>query len=104
MSQRSACEMVPKTIIVETTCDGCGKRAAKQPYDWLHFHSSHGDWGNDSSESFEYHDACSARCFVDIARRVAADYRSPVPNPSLTLGGVDFGYELLVELLALVDG
>lgn len=53
-------------------CDGCGKKI--MPYDYrtrkdasyVHIHTWHNDWGNDSVDSHEYGDYCKecAKSFV----------------------------------------
>lgn len=47
---------------------------------WHHFSSSHGEWGNDSVESFEYHDACSWACYLTIVRRLLDDWPNGPPD------------------------
>lgn len=90
--------MEPRCVVVETTCDGCGKRAQGDPEDWLHFSSSHGDWGNDSIESVEHHDACSAACFLTIVARIVDDYHVGDYGPP-TLEVADFNWQFLTGLL-----
>ena len=56
-------------------CDECGKKILPHPYgidsDYIHVHTWHSDWGNDSCESHEYHDYCK-----DCAQKVVSDYIS----------------------------
>lgn len=84
--------MEPRCVVVETTCDGCGKRAKGAPDDWLHFSSSHGDWGNDSIESVESHDACSALCFLKVVAGIVDDYHVGDGNPTLEVAGFDWRF------------
>jgi hypothetical protein len=54
---------VTEEVLVKETmyCDVCGKEIeAKNPYWNLTTH--HHDWGNDSIDSYEYFDICSADC------------------------------------------
>jgi hypothetical protein len=100
MKQR-ATRMDPREVVVSTTCDGCGKRVnSDTPGDWLTFSSSHNDWGNDSIESCEQHDACSAACFLRIARRIVDEYGD---EPCATLEVAGFSLPLLRGLLDLTD-
>ena len=100
--RQEATRLEPRNVVVRTTCDGCGQTADGAPEDWLHFSSSHNDWGNDSIESFEYHDACSARCFLAVIGRIVGGYRSDYStNPTLNVAG--FNWQFLTGLLEATD-
>jgi hypothetical protein len=76
---------------VATICDACGTRVEEySPDGWVRFSSSHGDWGNDSCESFEYYDACSFDCYVALLCRALDDYGRPGPKPTLDVDGKDW--------------
>lgn len=97
-------ERVFQDVVVQTECDNCGKREpGNSPSGWHHFSRSHGDWGNDSVDSFEYFDVCSAACYIAIVRRELEDYgpRSAL-NPTLEVD--DKGYEFLRDLIDLTSG
>lgn len=56
-------EIERKTIqreVVERKCNICGKLI--DPSNWFRIITSHHDWGNDSIESVESRDSCSAAC------------------------------------------
>ena len=72
-----------KTIEVKTVverqikyirCDRCNKKILPYRYNtdqgqYVHIHTWHGDWGNDSIESHEYHDYCP-----ECAKKVISEY------------------------------
>jgi hypothetical protein len=91
-------KMVEKNVVRQTVCDGCGRAEDGEPESWLHVISSHGDWGNDSGDSFEYRDACSARCFLAVALQVVIDYGTGHTRPTLSLS-VDFNLSVLCGLI-----
>lgn len=75
MSQRKRIENVQKEVVYQTVCDACGKVGeGSEPKGWHRFDSHHGDWGNDSIESWDYHDVCSFSCYLEIVRKVVEDY------------------------------
>jgi len=60
-----------RECVVGKKCDICGKEIpptvksfgyGKPLYDYYEVTTSHGDWGNDSVESYEHFDACSPNC------------------------------------------
>ena len=55
-----------KKVTVAHKCDVCGKVHEGKciPDDWHQFNHHHNEWGNDSIESYEYHEVCSAECYV----------------------------------------
>lgn len=65
MSKLYKKETVTKTvtekILLSTRCDVCGHEIPKGTKYWR-LTTSHGDWGNDSCESFEHFDLCSLGC------------------------------------------
>ena len=88
-------EMVQKRIVYRTDCDGCGKTGeGAEPYGWVRFNSHHGDWSNDSVDSWEHHDACSFDCYLKIVQQVIADYEKwGVPRyPTLVIDGKDLQF------------
>lgn len=54
-----------KEVVVARLCDVCGKKheGKHTPNDWHTFSHSHNEWGNDSIDSYEYHEVCSAECY-----------------------------------------
>jgi len=54
-----------KTVTTGYKCDVCGKIHDKNsfPDEWHSFNHSHNEWGNDSIDSFEYHEVCSVECY-----------------------------------------
>lgn len=91
-------KMVEMNVVRQVVCDGCGRAEEGEPEDWLHVRSSHDDWGNDSCDSFEYHDVCSARCFLAVALQVVRDYGTGHTRPTLSLS-VDFNLPVLGGLI-----
>lgn len=85
MSKIKSVQAVPKEVETATRCDWCGKTAASDDYNdpagWFQFDSHHTDWGNDSVDSYAYHDAYSFDCLLRIANKQTgqlADYPSAV--------------------------
>lgn len=74
MSQTRTVKMVEQKVVVRVTCDACGKTSDPNPDGWHHFSSYHGDWGNDSVDSHDDHDACSFACYLSIVRKMFDDY------------------------------
>lgn len=65
MSEIKEKKQVFTEVTIGYVCDVCGVEVKGfRPNDWLWFNHHHGDWGNDSSESFEYFDVCSVECFT----------------------------------------
>jgi len=54
-----------KTITVAIKCDVCGNihNGTDVPDEWHSFNHNHNEWGNDSCDSFEYHQVCSPECY-----------------------------------------
>ena len=54
-----------KNVIIAHKCDVCGKTNSGEytPNDWHTFSHNHNEWGNDSCESYEYHEVCSPECY-----------------------------------------
>ncbi len=96
----TAQQMVTKEVIVRTVCDGCGQTfEGDPPTSWEHFMSGHSEWGNDSSESVDWHGACSLQCFVEVAKDVIRRHGTP---PTLEINYMNV--EFIKELILLVDG
>ena len=96
---------VQKEVTARTICDGCGKTVdGDAPVSWEHFMSGHGEWGNDSCESVEWHDACSMTCFVKVAREVVERFFAWEQGtcPSLEVGGLNIAF--LKDLFLMADG
>ena len=51
-------------VTVGVACDHCKKQilSAEGRKTYYHVTTHHNDWGNDSSESYEYFDFCSYKC------------------------------------------
>lgn len=69
-------ELINKRVVFQTVCDACSKVEGLDPDGWHHFNSYHHDWGNDSIESHEDHDACSWPCYLSIVREVFEGYHA----------------------------
>jgi hypothetical protein len=54
-----------KFVVVGHECDVCGKihEGNNIPNEWHLFNHHHNEWGNDSIESYEYHEVCSPKCY-----------------------------------------
>jgi len=63
---------VIKNITTACSCDGCGKvvKTNYLPDNWFHFNSNHCGWGNDSVDSIEEYDVCSAECFIKVLKNI----------------------------------
>ncbi len=71
---------IEKTLMVEETvgykCDYCEKikNGNSFPNDWHCFSSHHQAWGNDSMDSYVYHDVCSTDCYIKtISKAIEKD-------------------------------
>lgn len=54
-----------ETTPVKRICDFCQKEIDCS--NWFRITTSHHDWGNDSCDSIEHKDACSAKCALAFA-------------------------------------
>lgn len=56
------------TSDIGVICDVCGKEdnSTADPEGWYSFNSHHDEWGNDSIDSYEDHDVCSAECYFNL--------------------------------------
>ena len=52
-------------IVIGIKCDVCGKihKGNCLPDNWHEFDHHHGEWGNDSPDSFKWHQVCSPECY-----------------------------------------
>lgn len=67
---------IEKEVEVAWMCDVCGVQTSnKEQYEqeWLGFSESHQGWGNDSSDSYEWHDVCSVECFIRQLQKSLSD-------------------------------
>lgn len=71
-------EVIKQTVrkVKYIRCDKCGKKILPSKYreensSYIHIHTWHNDWGNDSIDSHEYGDYCK-----DCAKQVVAEYIS----------------------------
>ena len=78
LGEETTREVVKQTVrkIEYIRCDKCNKKILPSKYreeksNYIHIHTSHNDWGNDSSDSHEYGDYCK-----DCAKEVIAEYIS----------------------------
>ena len=55
-----------KRVTTGIKCDVCGKfhSGDRAPDDWHSFNHHHSEWGNDSIDSYVYHDVCSPKCYL----------------------------------------
>lgn len=91
MSRVYGLKMVEQRAVTEVRCDGCGKIARSVQGDWYDFSSHHSDWGNDSIESHDQWDACSAACYLKIVRKIVDDY-GEMPHPTLEVDGKTYAF------------
>lgn len=80
MAQRTRSQQVTQEVTYEVACDACGKtvavepqRGTVEPAGWAHFSSGHSEWGNDSIDTYDEHDACSFPCYVTVVRRLVEE-------------------------------
>lgn len=97
--KRERTKQVPKSVVYQTVCDSCGRVDGADPRGWHHFSSHHNDWGNDSIDSWETHDACSWACYVAIVRRVVEDYGQRT-YPTLEVDDKDLAFlgDMLLQI------
>lgn len=98
MSKYYTTETVAKRVISRTTCDHCGHAAKGEPGGWLSISSGHSDWGNDSIDSAEDWDVCSADCLLHILAKIHKDYGER-QFPSLYVRLDTLSYGMLTALL-----
>ena len=55
-----------KMVTTGVKCDVCGKvhEGKYAPNEWHEFSHHHNHWGNDSIESYVYHEVCSPECYA----------------------------------------
>jgi hypothetical protein len=102
MSQiRAERQVTIESAVVRVTCDNCGKthnvtppeRHSFTPEGWVSFDSSHSDWGSDSGESYDTHDACSWKCYRAIVKKLVDDYARHEPaHPTLLVDDRDYSF------------
>ena len=65
-----------KEVTIGYKCDSCGKihNGSYKPDNWHSFSGSHGEWGNDSIDSFKYYMVCSAACYVSMLNVAIKEY------------------------------
>lgn len=73
LGEETEVKVVTKSVrkVEYMRCDGCGKKITPNSWrtkenSYVHIHTWHNDWGNDSCESHEYKDYCKecAKFFV----------------------------------------
>lgn len=63
-------------VLKEIICDECERSMSETEHDFYYeVTTSHGLWGNDSIESFEYLDFCSWQCLTNNQGKYFADAR-----------------------------
>lgn len=90
-------------------CDNCGKKILPDVYkrdnDYVHVHTWHNDWGNDSCESHEYRDYCK-ECAMKIIAKYISDMDGSeelevthkyLISHNIILNCNDYGYRLAEE-------
>lgn len=62
-----------ENVLIGRKCDFCGKDILVDPriqcHNYFRITTHHSDWGNDSIESYQDYDACSADCAIQCAER-----------------------------------
>ena len=96
-------QMVKKEVAIAWICDACGVQASdKRQYEqeWYHFSKSHQGWGNDSVDSFDSFDVCSADCFIKLLQEHIPDLLEYADkNAEIADMPVKFAEKLLDRLL-----
>ena len=65
-------QVIVKEVVVGKKCDVCFTDIPpKHPYYEITTH--HRDWGNDSVDSYEHHDACCPECAMKFAKKYMTD-------------------------------
>ncbi len=93
-----------KEVTIGQKCDHCGLEHINEQENtrlrsWFQFSTGHNGWGNDSFESLEYFDACSAKCFIEIAKKELSGRLKG--EGTATIAGMSHG--LMTELIALTQ-
>lgn len=104
MSDIKETKHVQQYITVGKKCDVCEKEEiGRRCADWETVSWYHSDWGNDSCESHESRDVCSATCFIKALReavRILYDTPSGVINDM----NINFVKELFKKDLKNLEG
>jgi len=68
MSRTGENKLVEKWVPTGYECDCCHKKVSSGdlPKGWKSFSAGHGEWGNDSHESYNNYDVCSFYCYVSL--------------------------------------
>ena len=84
-------------VVSQKVCDGCQKGVSEKEYDesWYSFSASHNEWGNDSVESFEYHDVCSSECYIKLVKTLLGEFEEYSGSTVID----DKKYEFLSDLV-----
>lgn len=64
-----------KNVTIGRKCDVCRKthEGDEFPDEWHSFSHHHNEWGNDSCDSYEYHEVCSPKCYWDKFKECVED-------------------------------
>lgn len=71
-------QQVEREVTVHIKCDVCNKihDGGDTPDNWHTISNHHNHWGNDSRDSYEYHDVCSIECYKTKMKEIVADYET----------------------------
>lgn len=89
-----------RRVTVSIRCDNCGAihEGSRIPPSWHKFSSHHNEWGNNSVDSFEYHHVCKPQCYVELIKKLTAEYSD---YPSLEVD--DMSLEFAQSFLQYID-
>lgn len=103
--KRVEIKTVSERYIEYMRCDKCGQKIMPHRYStdqnrYVHIHTYHNDWGNDSIDSHDHHDYCS-----ECAKEIVAEYiedmsgseELELSNEYLVSSSVYEGYEGWVD-------
>jgi hypothetical protein len=105
MSSVKELKTVKEEVTVAWRCDACGVQTSnKEQYEqeWHHFSESHQSWGNDSGDSWKWHDVCSVDCFTRQLQKSIPDLMEYADSDAeIAEMPVRFAQKLLDRLLSL---
>lgn len=92
---------IEREEVVGHKCDVCGKEELSGEYmpdNWFCFSSGHQNWGNDSDDSIEGHEVCSANCFIRRSKKLLEDLEDDQDTAYIGAMSFEFTKDLCAKI------
>lgn len=91
-----------KSVTVARKCDVCGNihKGKYTPNEWHTFSHNHNEWGNDSCDSYEYHEVCSPECYLTKFKECIEDLKGR-KSAKIDDFEIDFARKLIEKITKL---